>query len=91
MLLDCHIRPENALDYFDVEAAMAERKLKGHAADPDELREEIAPVFRESRQTDVVVLGCTHYPLLTRGSASETLAAYGALGFPQHVVVDLPV
>lgn len=124
-------------------AEMAERKLKGHAVDPQELREEIAPVFRkrEGRQTDVVVLGCTHYPLLiedmdkivpwpvawidpapaiarrtadvveetrlngapdappsgtviltsARGSASETLAAYGAMGFPQHVVVDLPV
>jgi glutamate racemase len=124
-------------------AEMAERKLKGHAVDPDELREEIAPVFRKraGKQTDVVVLGCTHYPLLTedmakvapwpvtwidpapaiarrtadvveetrlngaadappsgtviltsaRGSASETLAAYGAMGFPRHLLVELPV
>jgi glutamate racemase len=123
---------------------MAERKLKGHAVDPEELRVEIAPVFRkrEGRQTDVVVLGCTHYPLLTedmekvwpwpvtwidpapaiarrtadvveetrlngaaadappsgtviltsaRGSASETLSAYAAMGFSQHMVLDLPV
>jgi glutamate racemase len=26
-----------------------------------------------------------------RGSASETLAAYGAMGFPHHLLVDLPV
>ncbi len=125
-------------------AEMAERKLKGHGIDLDELRKEIAPVFRkrEGQQTDVVVLGCTHYPLLiedmnkvapwpvtwidpapaiarrtadvveetrlqgdadglpthgtviltsARGSASETLAAYGTMGFARHTVVDLPV
>ena len=35
--------------------------------DLDELRAEVAPVFRkrDGKQTDVVVLGCTHYPLLT--------------------------
>lgn len=47
-------------------AEMAEQKLKGKDVDPDELRQEIAPVFRkrEGKRTDVVVLGCTHYPLL---------------------------
>ena len=47
-------------------AEMAEQKLKGHGVDLDELRDEIEPVFRkrESKRTDVVVLGCTHYPLL---------------------------
>ena len=47
-------------------AEMAERKLKGVPVDLEELRAEIAPVFAESqcRRTDVVVLGCTHYPLL---------------------------
>ena len=47
-------------------AEIAERKLKGVPVDLEELREEIAPVFREEegRRTDVVVLGCTHYPLL---------------------------
>ena len=48
-------------------AEMAERKLKGVAVDLDELKAEIAPVFVEEgchRRTDVVVLGCTHYPLL---------------------------
>jgi glutamate racemase len=125
-------------------AEIAEQKLKGHAPDLEELRLEIAPVFRtrEGRKTDVVVLGCTHYPLLVeemkqvapwevsyldpapaiarrvadvlkdmtlkttqsgvpesntvlltseRGSASESLAAYAAMGFPRHQLIDLPV
>jgi len=47
-------------------AEIAEAKLKGQAVDEKELRAEIAPVFRrrDGRLTDVVVLGCTHYPLL---------------------------
>jgi glutamate racemase len=47
-------------------AEMAERKLKGVPADLDELKAEIMPVFAEEggRRTDIVVLGCTHYPLL---------------------------
>ena len=47
-------------------AEIAEHKLKGHAVDLEELRAEIAPVFRtrDGKKTDVVVLGCTHYPLL---------------------------
>lgn len=125
-------------------AEIAEQKLRGHKVDMEELRTEVAPVFRtrDGKQTDVVVLGCTHYPLLTedirkvapwpvtyidpapaiarrvadlveetrlngldagvpehgtviltsaRGSASETLTAYGAMGFPLHKVLDLPV
>jgi glutamate racemase len=125
-------------------AEIAEQKLRGYPVDLDELRAEVAPVFRkrDGKPTDVVVLGCTHYPLLTediakvapwpvvyidpapaiarrtadiveetrlqgsddtvpvsgtviltsaRGSASETLAAYGTMGFPRHMVLDLPV
>ena len=47
-------------------AEMAEAKLSGKAVDLDRLRAEVAPVFvkDESGRTDVVVLGCTHYPLL---------------------------
>jgi len=47
-------------------AEIAELKLKGRAVDWDELKEEIGPVFRrrDGKRTDVVVLGCTHYPLL---------------------------
>jgi glutamate racemase len=125
-------------------AEIAEQKLRGHAVDMDELRKEVAPVFRkrDGKHTDVVVLGCTHYPLLTdeisavapwpvtyidpspaiarrvadiceetplqgpsphvpahgtviltsaRGQGSETLAAYGTMGFPQNLILDLPV
>ena len=47
-------------------AEIAENKLKGHAVDLEELRNEIEPAFRKhgDKATDVVVLGCTHYPLL---------------------------
>lgn len=47
-------------------AAMAEAMLAGDAVDRDLLRAEIAPCFQTSggKRTDVVVLGCTHYPFL---------------------------
>jgi glutamate racemase len=47
-------------------AEIAEAKLQGHGPDRNRLLTEIAPVFQEheGRRTDVVVLGCTHYPLL---------------------------
>ncbi len=47
-------------------AEIAERKLMGQAPDLEELRQEVTPVFRTrgGKKTDVVVLGCTHYPLL---------------------------
>jgi glutamate racemase len=52
-------------------AEMAERKLNGASVDPATLANEIAPVFRiwEGKRTDVVVLGCTHYPLLAEDIA----------------------
>ncbi len=48
-------------------AEIAEQKLRGHQVDMAELKDEVAPVFRkrDGGRTDVVVLGCTHYPLLT--------------------------
>jgi glutamate racemase len=48
-------------------AEIAEQKLRGHPIDMAELKDEVAPVFRkrDGSKTDVVVLGCTHYPLLT--------------------------
>ncbi len=49
-------------------AQMAERKLLGEAINLDELRAEITPAFAEN--TDVVVLGCTHYPLIAEEIAS---------------------
>ena len=46
-------------------AAFAEAELSGTPASDDELREEIAPCFRDGgARTDTVVLACTHYPLL---------------------------
>lgn len=47
-------------------AEIAENKLKGMAVDREVLRHEITPAFRrrDGKRTDVVVLGCTHYPLL---------------------------
>ncbi len=47
-------------------AELAEQKLKGQEPDMEEIRAEITPVFRTrgGKRTDVVVLGCTHYPLL---------------------------
>jgi glutamate racemase len=47
-------------------AEMAEARLAGAPPDLAAIAGEIAPVFREidGERTDVVVLGCTHYPLL---------------------------
>ena len=40
--------------------------MHGQPTDDDEIRREIAPCFveKQGRRTDVVVLACTHYPLL---------------------------
>ncbi len=52
-------------------AEMAERKLRGENVDTAALATEIEPVFRKrgGDRTDVVVLGCTHYPLLVEDIA----------------------
>ena len=42
---------------------IAEARLRGENPDPDELRSIIAPLF-EAPALDVVVLACTHFPLL---------------------------
>lgn len=48
--------------------AMAERKIRGEAVDLDVLKAEISVLFRANdthqKNIDVVVLGCTHFPLL---------------------------
>ena len=48
-------------------AAMAEEHMRGRSLDRQALAEEIAPAFVEhdGRRTDMIALGCTHYPLLT--------------------------
>ncbi|MGA2791999.1 MAG: glutamate racemase [Roseiarcus sp.] len=47
-------------------ASLAEEFMKGVAVDEAEIAREIAPCFieRRGRRTDLVVLACTHYPLL---------------------------
>jgi glutamate racemase len=61
-------------------AELAERVLRGEAVPDAEISEEIAPAFvsvveeGEVRRTDIIVLGCTHYPLIQ--SRMETLAPW---------------
>jgi glutamate racemase len=45
---------------------MAEAKLLGRAVDPDKVRRILAPFFGRTADTqpDIVVLACTHFPLL---------------------------
>ena len=47
-------------------ARLSENYMQGIAIDPDILLEEIAPCFveKEGQRTDIVALGCTHYPFL---------------------------
>jgi glutamate racemase len=47
-------------------AQFAENHLRGDEVDMDQLRQQIEPCFveRDGRRTDIVVLGCTHYPFL---------------------------
>ena len=47
-------------------ADLAERKMRGETVVSEAVAAEIHPVFveRGDKRTDVVVLGCTHYPLL---------------------------
>jgi len=45
---------------------MAEAKLMGERVDPQRIKDELSPLFsgREGANIDVVVLACTHFPLL---------------------------
>lgn len=47
-------------------AALAEAAMRGEGPDEAGIAAEIAPCFveRDGRRTDVIVLACTHYPLL---------------------------
>ncbi|HEX7776668.1 MAG TPA: glutamate racemase [Parvibaculum sp.] len=47
-------------------AAIAENLFHGQPVDREAVREDIAPCFVEAggKRTDIVVLGCTHYPFL---------------------------
>ncbi|MBX3536081.1 MAG: glutamate racemase [Chelatococcus sp.] len=57
-------------------AGLAEDALSGKSVDDADIAAEIAPAFVEAdgRRTDVVVLACTHYPLL--GAELERLAPW---------------
>jgi glutamate racemase len=57
-------------------AGYAEAELAGEPVDDAAIVQEIAPCFVADKdgQTDVVVLACTHYPLLTR--RFETLSPW---------------
>jgi glutamate racemase len=45
---------------------IAERKVRGETVDSDAVAEEVAPLFKgpHGSQIDVVVLACTHFPLI---------------------------
>jgi len=47
-------------------ARLAEQYMQHRTIDTDQLRQEMQPCFIESagKRTDIVVLGCTHYPFL---------------------------
>jgi len=44
---------------------MAERKLYGHCVNTDEIREQLIPFFNTPK-LDILVLACTHFPLLNK-------------------------
>jgi len=58
----CHVR----LVGSKLLAGIAEDYLRGNAIDEEIIRNEVAPCFvhRENKNTDIVVLACTHYPFL---------------------------
>jgi glutamate racemase len=48
-------------------AALAEAELRGNPAEDRQIVTELAPCFVENgARTDIIVLACTHYPLLLR-------------------------
>ncbi len=58
----CHIRLVGSTQL----ARLAETYMREGFVDEDAVRAEIAPCFmeRDGRRTDIIVLGCTHYPFL---------------------------
>ena len=61
---DCEVRLCGSSELV----TMAERKIRGEAVDLEQLRGEVASLFKEDepgqKRLDTVVLGCTHFPLL---------------------------
>lgn len=58
----CHVRLVGSQNL----AGLAESYIRGQMVEPAEIEAEILPCFveQEDRQTDIVVLACTHYPFL---------------------------
>ena len=58
----CHVRLVGSVNL----APLAEAHMRGETVDPAAVFAEIEPAFmeRDGRRTDVIVLGCTHYPFL---------------------------
>jgi glutamate racemase len=59
---DCHVRLQGSVNLVDI----AEKKLAGQPVDLNWIKAELAPMFsgRHGADIDVVVLACTHFPLL---------------------------
>ncbi len=59
---DCHIILQGSVNLVDI----AEKKLAGHPVDMHWVKAELSPLFhgRFGADIDVVVLACTHFPLL---------------------------
>lgn len=58
----CHVRLVGSENL----ARLAESYIRGHPVEPGAIEAEISPCFvkQDGRQTDIVVLACTHYPFL---------------------------
>src|SRR5690606_20570294 len=58
---DCRIIRVGSRELVD----LAEANVRGLAPDPEALRTILKPFFIDDLQVDAIVLGCTHFPLLT--------------------------
>ena len=58
---DCHVIRVGSSELVD----LAEQHLRGKQVASEQLKRIVAPFFYHSRQPDTIVLGCTHFPLLT--------------------------
>lgn len=83
-------------------ASLAEAKLRGEGLRPGAVAAEIAPLFLDPR-LDVVVLGCTHYPLLRPEleaaaprpvawlESAEAVARQARRVIPEHVLSEVEI
>ncbi len=65
---DCQIHRFGSPDL----ASLAENKIRGHALDIGQLRASLAPLAAaEFSSMDVIILGCTHFPILRKELEEE--------------------